>query len=357
MKAHVLEGINKLEYKEVEVPRPKPHEVLVEVKAAGICGSDVPRVFETGTYHFPTIPGHEFSGIVVDVYDEEGVPWKGKRVGVFPLIPCKSCSSCLKSQYEMCSNYNYLGSRCDGGFAEYVAVPIWNLIELPDGIGYEEAAMLEPAAVALHAVRHLQLEAVHSVALFGLGTIGIMIAEWLHIFGIHTVFATGHSEEHGELMRKVSSVDYQYLDSRNCNIVEVIMTATGGLGVDAVIDCVGTSSSLSDAIACVCPGGQIVEVGNPKAGVELEKNIYWKILRKQIRLTGTWNSTFTHEEQDDWNTVLKECKEGRLKLQELITHKLPFEELHRGLELMRDKTEYRNKVMIVQEVFDKRYLL
>ena len=92
---------------------------MIEVQAAGICGSDIPRIFTTGTYHFPTIPGHEFSGKVVEVFDESGVSWLGKRVGIFPLIPCKECAPCQKEAYEMCTNYNYLGSRCDGGFAEY----------------------------------------------------------------------------------------------------------------------------------------------------------------------------------------------------------------------------------------------
>lgn len=115
MKAYVLEGINQLEYKEIDKPQLSDGYVLVAVQAAGICGSDIPRIFTTGTYHFPTIPGHEFSGKVVEAYDESGASWVGKRVGIFPLIPCKECAPCQKEAYEMCSNYNYLGSRCDEG--------------------------------------------------------------------------------------------------------------------------------------------------------------------------------------------------------------------------------------------------
>lgn len=337
MRAYVLEGINRLEYKEIDKPSLSAGYVLVEVHAAGICGSDIARVFTTGTYHFPTIPGHEFSGKVVEAFDELGASWIGKRVGVFPLIPCQECVSCQTQQYEMCSNYNYLGSRCDGGFAEYVAVPVWNLIELPDGVSYQEAAMLEPASVALHAVRRLILEEVSSVALFGLGTIGIIIAQWLHIYGVKTVIATGHNDKHGEVMRQMASDQYIYVDASQYECTEV----------DAVLDCVATSESLTGALACVKAGGQIVIVGNPKGDVIIDKNTYWKILRKQIRLTGTWNSSFTHSVHDDWNMVLQECAKGNLHLKELITHALPFDELHKGLEIMRDKTEYRNKVMIV----------
>lgn len=361
MKAYVLEGINQLTYKEIDKPKLQTGYVLVEVKAAGICGSDIPRVFTTGTYHFPTIPGHEFSGVVVEAFDSVGEDWVGKRVGVFPLIPCQECACCVKKQYEMCRNYNYLGSRCDGGFAEYVAVPVWNLIELPDGVSFAEAAMLEPASVALHAVRRLDFDGVSSVALFGLGTIGIIIAQWLHIYGIKTVIATGHSDRHGEVMKSVTPDDYVYVDATSArdvdtgmdaagSVCEQILDLTGGIGVDAVLDCVATSGSLKDALDCVKPSGQIVVVGNPKGDVAVDKNTYWKILRKQIRLTGTWNSSFTHDNEDDWHTVLEACADGKLVLRDLITHPLGFDELHKGLDVMRNKSEYRNKVMICRDV-------
>ena len=348
MKAYVLEDINRLEYKEIAKPVLKAGEVLVEIHAAGICGSDIPRIFTTGTYHFPTIPGHEFSGKVVGAVDELGESWIGKRVGIFPLIPCKECASCKNHQYEMCNNYNYLGSRCDGGFAEYVAVPIWNLIELPETVSFKEAAMLEPASVALHAVRRLDLTNVSSVALLGLGTIGIIIAQWLHIYGIETVITTGHNKRHGELMQRVTTPNYQYINVEDECVVKSILELTPTKSVDVVIDCVGTSESLTDALDIVKPGGQILVVANPKGELALDKNTYWKILRKQIRLTGTWNSGFTHTEDDDWHTVLRECEKGNLHLEELITHSLPFEKLDTGLEIMRTKSEYRNKIMIVK---------
>lgn len=351
MKAYVLEGINQLEYKEIDKPSLKEGYVLVEVHASGVCNSDIARVFTTGTYHFPTIPGHEFSGKVVEAIDAAGEAWLGKRVGVFPLIPCKECDCCQKEQYEMCNNYNYLGSRCDGGFAEYVAVPVWNLIELPENVSYEEAAMLEPASVALHAVRRLNLEGVSSVAILGLGTIGIVIAQWLHIFGVKTLIATGHSVKHGDVMKQVTTENYIYVDvsSKEGNTTSQIMELTNGCGVDAVLDCVATSESLTDALSCVKAGGQIVIVGNPKGDIEIDKNSYWKILRKQICMTGTWNSSFTHSKEDDWHMVLQACADGELHLRELITHQLGFDELHKGLAVMKDRTEYRNKIMICKK--------
>ena len=145
MRAYELHGVNDLRREDIEKPEIPSGWVLVQVKASGICSSDIPRIFTNGTYHFPTIPGHEFSGVVA-AYGE-GVPEErvGKRVGIFPLIPCRTCPQCRQKKYEMCEHYDYLGSRRDGGFAEYVAVPDWNLMELPENVSFREAAMLEPS--------------------------------------------------------------------------------------------------------------------------------------------------------------------------------------------------------------------
>lgn len=357
MKAYVLNGIGQLDYMEVEKPELKSGWVLVEVGAAGICESDVPRIYKTGTYHLPTIPGHEFAGKVVEVFDKEAECWLGKRVGVFPLIPCKECFVCKDEKYEMCRNYDYLGSRRDGGFAEYVAVPVWNLIELPDAMPIGAAAMLEPASVARHAVKRLEITSEDTVALFGLGTIGIIITQWLHILGVKKVYAIGHHPEHGEAMKRTASSDYEYFNDVRDNshqdeyekqqsVQEWLMERTDGKGVTIAIDCVGSSNVLSTCINCVRPGGQVLTVGNPRGDVALEKAVYWKILRNQIRLTGTWNSSFTHSDEDDWHQVMKAVCNGTLKLSELITHRLAFDELEKGLLIARDKLEYRNKIMV-----------
>ena len=147
MKALVLNDVGKLTVKDVPVPKVGDDEVLVKVGACGICGSDIPRVYRDGAHVMPLVIGHEFAGTVAE---------DGRRVGVFPLIPCMKCECCRNRKYEMCSNYSYLGSRRDGGFAEYVAVPKWNLIDLPESVTMEQAAMLEPMAVAVHAIRQVK---------------------------------------------------------------------------------------------------------------------------------------------------------------------------------------------------------
>ena len=138
MKAYVLKAVNDLRYMEVPIPNCPAGWAIVQVKASGICSSDISRIYTKGTYHFPTIPGHEFSGIVIQVANKADENWIGRKVSVFPLIPCRKCRYCQSGQYELCTNYDYIGSRRDGAFAEYVAVPVWNLVGLPDGISFKK---------------------------------------------------------------------------------------------------------------------------------------------------------------------------------------------------------------------------
>ena len=194
MKAYALHGVNDLRYEEVDIPEVKDNEVLVNVQAAGVCGSDIPRIYKTGTYSFPLIPGHEFSGVVEMVGQKVDDKWSGKRVGVFPLIPCCKCIPCKNKRFEMCRHYSYLGSRSDGGFAEYVAVPVWNLIELPESVSFEQAAMMEPMAVAVHAMREADVQSDQTVAVIGLGTIGLLLCMFLVQAGVKNIFVIGNKE-------------------------------------------------------------------------------------------------------------------------------------------------------------------
>lgn len=117
MKGYSLHAVNNLCYEKLEYPKCESGWCVVKVKAAGICSSDIPRVYMKGTYHFPTVPGHEFSGVVDKVADKGNEYLVGKKVGIFPLIPCRKCEQCQNGHYEMCANYDYVGSRRDGGFA------------------------------------------------------------------------------------------------------------------------------------------------------------------------------------------------------------------------------------------------
>ena len=182
MQALVLHGIADLRLERVPVPAIRAGEVLVRVAAAGVCGSDIPRVYEHGAYHHPLIPGHEFSGVVAQVSDDTRHRVR-ERVTVKPLIPCRRCPYCETGALAQCVSYDYLGSRSDGAWAEYVRVPEANLVPLPEGLSIVAAALSEPAAVALHAMRQGHVAAGDTVAILGTGPIGMILAQWARVVG------------------------------------------------------------------------------------------------------------------------------------------------------------------------------
>ena len=345
MKAWVLQEIGDIRYEEVAEPELKEDEVLVEVKVVGICGSDIPRIYQTGAHKMPLIPGHEFAGKVVKTGSSVKKEWLEKRVGVFPLIPCRECIACRSEQYEMCRNYNYLGSRCDGGYAEYVAVPQDNLIELPENVSYEEAAMLEPMAVAVHAMRRIMPKESDTVVIYGLGTIGILLLMFLKDSGIKNIFVVGNKEFQKRTVSKMGLLEEQFCDSRKLDVKKWILEHTDGIGVDVFFECVGKNEILTQGIDMTAPAGKVCLVGNPYSDMNLEKSIYWKILRNQLLVTGTWNSSFTGKTEDDWHYVLKALEDKRIAPAELVSHRFALEELEQGFHIMRDKTEDYIKIL------------
>lgn len=351
MKAWVLHGINNIIYEDVDRPDIQGNEVLVAVKAAGICGSDIPRIYQNGAHCHPLIPGHEFAGQVVEIGKMTDERWKGKRVGIFPLIPCGECISCQMKKYEMCRNYSYLGSRQDGGFAEYVAVPEWNLIELPDNVSYKEAAMLEPMAVAVHAIRRVKPKKEEKIAVCGLGTIGLLLLMILlggTDIDVKKIFVIGNKEFQKQQALLLGIPEDNYVDCRGENVKEWMLQKTDGIGVDVFFECVGRNETVSEAIDLSAPAGRICFVGNPASDMKFDKNVYWKILRNQLTVTGTWNSSFDHDPEDDWNYALKLLERGSIEPEKLITHIYPLKYLEEGFYIMRDKIEDYIKIMALQ---------
>ncbi|MBO7355615.1 MAG: galactitol-1-phosphate 5-dehydrogenase [Lachnospiraceae bacterium] len=367
MKAYVLNGIGDIALRDAKRPELDGEGivgrngqtsvsdddcVILRVRAAGICGSDIPRIYKTGAYHHPLIPGHEFSGKVTECGRNVSADLTGKRVGVFPLIPCMKCSRCKSGHYEMCRSYNYLGSRCDGGFAEYVKVPASSLIELPDNVTFEQAAMLEPMAVAMHAIRQCGIPLVPDdagrslpVAVCGMGTIGLLTVMHLKGMGYDNIICIGNKEFHREKALELGIPEDRYFDFNKDDPAERIRTVTDGEGVAYYFECVGKNAAVSMGLNVLGASGALQLVGNPASDMTFGKDEYWKILRQQLTLTGTWNSSYRHSPDDDWNLVIRALKEGRIAPEKFITHLLDLEDLGRGFEIMRDKTEDYIKVM------------
>lgn len=358
-KAWVLHDIGDIRYEDVEIPEPGTGEVLLRVRAAGICGSDIPRIYDTGAHRMPLIPGHEFSAVVESVGESVSDTWTGKRVAVYPKIPCGKCSACLKGMSDMCGSYDYVGSRRDGAFAEYVTAPASNLLELPDNVSFEAAAMLEPMAVAANAVRtgmeSAEEEVIEnlSVAVCGLGTIGMMVIMLLREIGCKNIYAVGNRDTQKARVLPMGIPEECFCNSHSENVPSWIREKTDG-GADVYFECVGRNESITYGLRSVRPMGKIILVGNPHSDMAFSRNEYWEILRKQLTLSGIWNSVFrqsvpTEGKTDDWNYILGKLESGRLAPESLISHRMEMGELENGFRIMRDKTEDYCKVMMVHK--------
>lgn len=342
MKTWLLEQIGQLNNRECPIPVPESDEVLVKIKACGICGSDIPRVYQNGAHKMPLIIGHEFAGVLADGSEQQ--------VGVFPLIPCGECGPCKMKRYEMCRNYSYLGSRCDGGFTEYVAVPRKNLIMLSDSVDIRAAAMLEPMAVAVHACRQLGLLNAedsngHSkhIVICGMGTIGLLMLMFLLEAGHENITVIGNRILQREKALELGLPADRFImlgDSQSDKQIEA-------LEVDYYFECVGKQETYEQAINHTAPAGKVCLVGNPYEDMELPRDIYWKILRNQLTVTGTWNSSFTGEPDDDWHYVADRLESGTIHPEMLISHSYGIDDIKQGFELMREKSEDYIKVMMV----------
>lgn len=342
MKALNLHGINNLVYEDVDTPVAKSGEVLLRVHACGICSSDEERVLKTGTYHFPTIPGHEFAGEVVDVGEGVSKEYIGKKASVFPLLPCGNCSACKAGEYAMCSDYKYFGSRNDGGFAEYLAVPLWNLIFLDDSISFEVGALMEPSAVALHAVNIGDVKANEKVAIIGTGTIGLLIGAFCKLKGAK-VYVCGRRKES---MENAKSLGFETLDIRE--LKEAVNKVTNGERMDVVFEAVGSNEAMENAIMSTKNAGTVVAVGNPKGDLNLPKDVYWKVLRWQLQIRGTWNSDY-NDNKNDWKVVAELMKKGEFPFEKLITKTYRLNEYEEAFTCLADKSISKTKLMFVNE--------
>jgi L-iditol 2-dehydrogenase len=353
MKAAVLYGIGDLRFEEVPLPKIKKGEALVRVKACGICSSDIARIMEKGTYSFPLIPGHELSGEVANIkgdisrFKEEtkSVNQNGDRVVVAPLLPCYKCPHCQIGEYNLCDDYDYLGSRCNGGFAEYVKAPQENLIKIPPGVSFEEAALTEPTSVALHALRQAKMGVGDKVAILGTGPIGIILAQWARILGASEVYLVDVVEEKLRVAQQYSFTET--VNASKEDTVKSILEKTGQRGVDVSIEAAGNPITFKQSIQVVRKGGKVVFLGNMRGEVTLPDELVSSILRKELTMYGTWNSRFTHLPRNEWAATLHFIKVGKLRVKPLITHRFELKEAEETFRMMYKGKEFFNKVMFL----------
>lgn len=344
MKAAVLYKVKDLRIEEVNIPEIGDDDVLVKVKAAGICGSDVPRVMVHGTYKFPLIPGHEFAGEIVKKGKNVRNFKENERVTVVPLIPCRNCKFCDIGEYAQCINYDYLGSRSNGGFAQYTRVPASSVIPIPEKVDYESAAFTEPVAVALHGIRRAGIHVGDNIAVWGAGPIGVILAQWARILGADKIFLIDIVDEKLKIAGEYGF--FECINAKNEDPVKKIKESTDG-GVDLSIEAAGSPKTFVQSVEVPKAFGKVVFLGNVQGDVTFPEKVVSSILRRQLTIYGTWNSNFAPALKDDWKLSLHFMGTGSLKVTPLITHRFKIEQANEAFDLIWNKKEFFNKVMFV----------
>lgn len=347
MKAAVLHAPGDLRIEHVRMPSINEDEVLVKVKAAGVCGSDLDRIMKTGTYRFPTIPGHEFSGEVVKVGSRVSGIKEGSRVVVAPILPCYKCDYCQQGYYGQCDNYNYLGSRTDGGFAQYVKVPAGNLITIPEGVTFIEGAATEPAAVTLHGMRKASIEAGDTVAVLGCGAIGLFAVQFAKIMGATNVLAVDIAADKLDLAGRVGA-DF-CINAAERDPVETIKELTGDRGVNVAVETAGVSQTQEQSLRITKKQGRVLYLGTAHKDVVIPARTFEFIIRNELRIVGSWNSYSAPFPGVEWHATLKYIQTGVLKIKPLISHTFELDKAPEVIGKMAARKFSFNKVLFVFE--------
>lgn len=301
MKACVLKENGVLRYEEVPL-RAVPGWYKIRIAFAGICGSDLGRGFKSGAYHYPLIMGHEFSGVVESVPEGGKYP-EGTRAAIYPLLPCGQCAPCRDGLIQLCTHYDYFGSRRDGAFAQYLYVPEASIVPMPGRVSLEEAALSEPAAVAHHAIYSHPVPRNAAALVIGGGPVGLLAAQWLKIRGCREVAIADAVREKLDFAARLGFLPIDSADLGKSDAAFDICVEACGLGI-----------TRNAAVSCCARRGHIFLIGNPAGTLEMDPKVYSSILRKEISFSGSWNSL----PEPDWKDVLDHAGVD-LDLKSLIT--------------------------------------
>ena len=327
MLAAVFEGEGNLILKEVPVPEvKKSDDVLLEVEAASICGTDV-HILEVPPGHPANkgvILGHEYTGKILEVGDAVTAFKQGDRVVVDPNITCGSCIYCKMGMPNMCERMTTLGIFINGGFARYSLVPAKTLHLISSDLPAELAVFAEPLSCVVNATGKLKVQPGENVVILGAGPIGLLFTQMFKASGAGKIIVSEVSEYRGKYA--VESGATRLVNPAKENLEEIVKQETA-IGSDVVVDAVGTL--FKDAIRIVRKGGRILLFGqNYKARSEIFQN---DITRNEITILGSYIAKFT------FPPAVKIIESGVLNLKKLITHRFSLKDIHKGIDLMRDK--------------------
>jgi 2-desacetyl-2-hydroxyethyl bacteriochlorophyllide A dehydrogenase len=342
MRAARFEGVGQpLAVQDIPVPVPGADEVLVRVASTGLCGSDVHIAVEgiTPTPYLPITLGHEIAGTVAAVGDAV-TDWSGgERVCVFPVLFDGTCSSCLAGHSEICLNRRIVGIHVDGGLAEHVAVPARNLVEIPDGVPFEQGSICTDAVITpFHALADVaRLQPGESVVVLGVGGLGLHAVQIAKLAGASPVIAV--DTRAAQLARAGQSGADVVVDASGESVVDAVLAATAGIGVDVAAEFVGAQATIRQAVECLRIGGRAVVVGLGADPIEvLPPTVF---VRKQLQLLGSYGGTLTTLQR-----VLQLVGTGRLDVSRSITHTFALDDADQAMRTLHEKTGDPQRVVV-----------
>lgn len=334
MKAAFIEKPHSLNIVDKNIPSIKPKEVLLKVHACGVCGTDI-HIYEgvMPWARLPLIPGHEFSGVVVDVGENVDTISIGDVVAVDPNIACGLCRYCRSGRRNLCSKVESIGVTRDGGFAEYVVAPVSQLYKIPSGLSLDEAAFTEPVACCLHGITRLSIKPGEDVLIVGAGPIGLIHLQLAKRAGAGRVIVVEVNDVRLKLAEKLGA-DLTVNPSKE-DVTEVINSLLRGKAVEAAIDAAGGSKSLTSALKCLEPGGRLLVFG-----VASEEDIWcikpYDIYKRELTIIGSFINPY------EMDAALNLLASGAIDVKPLISHIINLGDLEKAL-----KREIPNTIKIL----------
>lgn len=334
MKAAVYHGIRDIRLEEVPKPQISDREVLIRCRAAAICGTDL-RIYNYGHSKIPSekkvILGHELAGDVIEVGSKVSGVKKGTRVAVASNIGCGKCYLCVQGFFHLCNTYEAIGLTYDGGFSEYVKVPEQAvaqgaILQIPESLSYEEAALIEPMACVYNGYKRCPAEPGDIVLIFGAGPIGIMHIMMTKLAGASKIIVTEISDKR---LKKTKDFGADVLiNSETHDLEKKVLKETGGRGADLIITACSSAEAQKMATSLASLHGKINFFGGlpkDKAEISLDTNL---IHYGELLITGSHGSDNYH-----CNMVLNLMASGKINLKPLITNKFPLSQIKQAFKV------------------------
>lgn len=317
MKAVVVNEGGDLSIQDVEKPQiTSPVQILVKVAYSGLCGSDIPRIFDHGAHFYPITLGHEFSGNVVEIGSDVTEFEVGDLVSCVPLLPCFKCEECQKHYYSLCKNYVFVGSRITGGFAEYIVLDKRNAFKLPKGVRPIEGAFFEPMTVGMHTLLLAGGCQNKNVVIVGGGTIGLLVMQCAKAMGAKSVAVIDINEARLELAKRLGA--NEVYNSKSLTSEEINHALSPHRFDQIVLETAGSPVTVRLAVEIAGPRAIVGLIGTLHNDITLSEKNFGLILRKELQLLGSWMNYSAPWPGKEWQLVSQFFMDGKIKLDELI---------------------------------------